>query len=256
MLPMAGVYEIRNVVNGKRYIGSSVHVAGRIQNHKRGLCYGNHENSYLQRAWNKYGENNFVFKILLYCNRELAVFYEQRSIDVLKPEYNYSPTAGSCLGRKFTEESKAKISAARMGWCPSEETRAKMAASKIGNKSHFGHPHSVETKAQLSAICSNPSDETRVRMSLSHIGKKITEETKAKIGAASLGNKYALGCKGILGQKLSAETKAKISLALTGQKLSAETKKKISESLKRYHGNILSLVSDVRDAASPWIPGT
>lgn len=36
-------------------------------------------------------------------------------MNFLSPEYNMQPTAGSCLGRKHSEETKAKISAAHMG---------------------------------------------------------------------------------------------------------------------------------------------
>lgn len=53
-------------------------------------------------------------------------------------------------------------------------------------------------------------------------GLKHTEETKAKIGAASRGNTYALGT------KHSAETRAKVSAALTGRPVSEETRRKMS----------------------------
>jgi group I intron endonuclease len=50
---VAGVYWILNLVNGKVYIGSSVDVENRLQNHKKDLIAGKHRNPYLQRAWNK-----------------------------------------------------------------------------------------------------------------------------------------------------------------------------------------------------------
>ena len=61
---MCGVYMIKNKVNGKFYIGSSVDIAYRWARHKRQLRNGNHHSIHLQRAWDKYGEASFDFSIL------------------------------------------------------------------------------------------------------------------------------------------------------------------------------------------------
>jgi group I intron endonuclease len=62
---VAGVYWILNLVNGKVYIGSSVDVENRLQNHKKDLIAGNHRNPYLQRAWDKQPDSTlWNFEIL------------------------------------------------------------------------------------------------------------------------------------------------------------------------------------------------
>ena len=63
-IPTCGIYQIRNVINNKVYIGSSIEIYWRWSNHKYMLKRGNHSNIYLQNAWNKYGEENFEFKII------------------------------------------------------------------------------------------------------------------------------------------------------------------------------------------------
>jgi group I intron endonuclease len=59
-----GVYGITLLLDGRVYVGSSVQCEKRLQYHQRNLRRGTHDNPYLQKAWNKYGENEFVCGIL------------------------------------------------------------------------------------------------------------------------------------------------------------------------------------------------
>ena len=110
-----GIYIIKNNINEKIYIGSAVNIEKRIKHHIWELQKGRHCNNYLQRAWNKYQEDNFSFETYLLCEKQNLIFYEQLTIDASiirygrENIYNISSTAGSTLGRKHTEASKIKI---------------------------------------------------------------------------------------------------------------------------------------------------
>jgi group I intron endonuclease len=63
-LKTQGVYGITLVLDGRVYVGSSNECERRLQEHLHDLRLGKHENPYLQNAWNKHGEENFLFEIL------------------------------------------------------------------------------------------------------------------------------------------------------------------------------------------------
>lgn len=85
---VSGVYCILNILNNKKYIGSSKNIYSRWFKHRANLRGNYHPNSYLQNAWNKYGEENFHFLILTKCSEESLLEMEQSYIDKMKPEYN------------------------------------------------------------------------------------------------------------------------------------------------------------------------
>jgi group I intron endonuclease len=62
--PPMGIYQIRNLVNGKLLIGNSKNLNGKLNSHKFQLNSGVHINPELQKEYNQYGEENFVFEIV------------------------------------------------------------------------------------------------------------------------------------------------------------------------------------------------
>ena len=65
-----GIYQIKNLLNGKVYIGQSVDIEKRWSTHKAELKNNYHYNIHLQNAWNKYGEDNFEFSIIEECDMD------------------------------------------------------------------------------------------------------------------------------------------------------------------------------------------
>jgi len=57
-----------------------------------------------------YGFSNFSLDILEYCKPSILISREQYYIDLLKPWYNICKIAGSNLGFKHSEMTKAKLS--------------------------------------------------------------------------------------------------------------------------------------------------
>jgi group I intron endonuclease len=70
MKKSSGIYIIKNNINNKIYVGQTINFYTRWRNHKYHLNKGTHNNYYLQHAWDKYGEQNFIFKIIEECPKE------------------------------------------------------------------------------------------------------------------------------------------------------------------------------------------
>ena len=116
----AGVYLISNNVNGKCYVGSTIHLDQRRREHFSKLANNKHINAHLQNAYNKYGREAFDFEVLETIDiddniKDKLLKREQFWIDNLKPEYNILLVAGSNLGYHHTEETKKKISESTTG---------------------------------------------------------------------------------------------------------------------------------------------
>ncbi len=112
----AGVYQIRNLINGKLFLGSSVNLPGRINRETFQLKVNAHKNKVLQSEWTEFGAENFVIEILeelvprenLDQKRELE-FLEDLWLEKLKP----FDTAGYNEPKKTREERLRMISAKR-----------------------------------------------------------------------------------------------------------------------------------------------
>jgi len=154
---MQGVYAIVNAVNGCRYIGSSKDIAGRWQDHSRGLSREQHHCAHLQRAWNKYGAVAFRFEIVeLVLLREQLREREQRHLDSTPNKYNVSVSADhgpGMTGRRHTAETRERIKEARARQARrhcSEETKQRMSLAQKGRPSpHRGRHLSQEVRDKI-----------------------------------------------------------------------------------------------------------
>ena len=206
-----------NTVNGHRYIGSSVELRERRWAHFDSLKKGKHSNAILQKAYDKYGESSLLFRVLIYCDRDNVLYYEQKCLDELHPEYNIAKDVQAAMrGLKLSEETKQKIRLSKLGKVASEETRRKMSIARAGHTPAFtvGCRHSEETKQKMSlAHMGNPSnsgkhlsEETKLKISKWHSNKAVSEETKQKMSEAQSGEKNAF-----YGRHHTEETKRKMS---------------------------------------------
>lgn len=103
---MIGIYKILNITNGKCYYGSSKNIEKRWKTHVNQLNNKTHINSILQRAWDKYGENNFLFEVIETCEVDKLFEVEQNYLN-LNPEYNIGITASG--GDNLTKNPNRKI---------------------------------------------------------------------------------------------------------------------------------------------------
>ena len=109
-----GIYKIQNIIDGKIYIGSSINLSKRLQNHKIMLSGGYHDNRYLQNSVTKYGIDSFIFEIIELCGEDELVKRENHFIDFYKSNetlFGYN-LAKVCDTRRniFNHEVKVKMS--------------------------------------------------------------------------------------------------------------------------------------------------
>ena len=131
---MIGIYQIRNKENGNIYIGSSNNIEDRWKRHKTALKGNRHHNCYLQRAWNKYGKDYFVFETLVSMSEvdELPIV-EQWFLDFLITEYNISKyTDAPTRGTEYSQEYKDKMSQTLMGREYKDEWRKSLSEARQG----------------------------------------------------------------------------------------------------------------------------
>lgn len=185
---VSGIYVIRNKVNDKVYIGSSQDIHKRFGSHRGDLKRGNHRNDHLQKAWNKYGEKYFEFKILERCNVEILIEREQHYLDVTdkKVVYNISRHADSAMrGLHHSDETKALLSEKGKQRVVSAETKIRI------SQTERGRIMSPETKALMSIAQSNRSPEHQARLAQSRKGKCNPPEAIAKM-AYALAREYII----------------------------------------------------------------
>ncbi len=190
MSTYAGVYEIRNIANEHRYIGSSINISKRLSAHIRALKKNRHQNRYLQFAFNKYGKENFIFSPILYCDSNNTLLFEQMCFDELHPQYNFGKTAAApMLNVKLTEEQINKMSRALKGNKHSEEHKRKISEAQKG-KPRIGHPHTKATKRKISRAHMGKSygplsEEHKQKIKYATLGRICSDETKQRMSASA-----------------------------------------------------------------------
>lgn len=155
------VYAIENTMNGHRYIGSTTDYKRRWHTHRSSLRKGKHHSFILQRAWDKYGEAAFDFKLLVVCARNQRTEYENRLMPL--QTYNIYRTAKEQLvrgGWKHTPEFRQKISMLNKGKRLSLEHREKLSASAKLRV----YDDSFKEKARQRQLGVSPSKNTRAKL--------------------------------------------------------------------------------------------
>lgn len=209
---MQYLYEIKNILNNKRYIGRTSNPDTRKKRHFNELRKNKHHCIFLQRAFNKYGEDNFIFNIIDTRNtlreiQELELSY----IDSNRKNNLYNVSNKSSGGDLISNhpnnyEIRKKISSAvKLRWINmSNEEKIKYAKSvsgksnpNYGNKVFlnplYGKPLTIEHKANISKSNTGKKKSTKCieKNRISHIGKIPWNKGK-KTGALSIDHKKRL----------------------------------------------------------------
>ena len=168
-----GIYCIENLSTHKKYVGQATSISERFEKHIRSLNAQTHFNSYLQHAWNKYGEDDFTYSVLEYCNSEELddrEIYYINTLDLLNRDFGYNrKTGGQHGGSKYSEEARKKMSdSAKASY--TDELRQKRSE-------------------QLKEMWSNPEErEKRVGKNHPMYGRIRTDEVKKKLSECHKGH--------------------------------------------------------------------
>jgi predicted GIY-YIG superfamily endonuclease len=178
------IYKITNIKNSKIYIGSASYYDKRIGTHVSRLRRNTHQNRYLQSAWNKYGEEFFIFEIIEYSNKECLIEREQYWLDFYRSYdrnigYNLATKAGSNLGYTASEEARKKISNALKGLKYTEEQciRRKKQVTENQGKAVLVYDKNMNFIAEYPSI----SETSRaVNLTISAISKYLRIKLKGR----------------------------------------------------------------------------
>lgn len=213
---MSGLYVIRNQITCKEYIGITQNFAVRFKRHRYELRHKRHHCLHLQRAWDKYGEENFEFLIVKECTYSEAAAIEQERLSSLSGLYNVSQHSQGgdlisthpnredivekmrlSLIKRFAAMSLAErrerygrpgMKNGMYGRHHTAEAKAKMSVrfkGKGGSNHHnFGIRRSEATRRKMSIIASK-----RVGESNPFYGRQHSSEAKARIAAKNRGKK-------------------------------------------------------------------
>ena len=179
----AVIYKIINIQNAKFYIGSSIVLGARWRKHTRDLRAGKHHCPHLQAAWNKYGEDSFVFRVV-------EVVPEPKHLQAAEQRWlNEHHGQQHCYNfAKYVDNSNRGV------------TRAdshRQALSVALTEFYKNHPHP--------ALGRQHSESSKALMRQNRAGKQVSEATKELLRLANTG------------KVVSAETRAKLSQQRKGK---------------------------------------
>lgn len=239
---VCGVYMIWSIIKPYRfYIGGSVFIHKRRDEHFRELRKNKHTNKKMQYHYNKYGENDLVFITIERVDALILSEREQLYLDKLNPYFNECKVVGRPKGGKMTAEIRRKIGDANRGKVHSPETIQKQ------RDSHKGQRFSPEViaKRAMARRGKKRSPEAIRKTAEKRRGQKMTPEQclKISINKKEWFKTHEHHQKGV---PVKDDTKEKISKTLVvffnnhpeakkhlsdigkGRKLSETTKKKMS----------------------------
>ena len=180
MKKQCGIYMIRNKINQKYYICQSRNIALRQRYHINMLRKNTHSNTYLQAQWNKYGEDNFEFIVLMECEpdelnkKEIYLIAAYHSNN---PKYGYNLTiGGDGAASPRPEITQRRVNQIRKTYNDHPE---KIERCRQKTLAQFRNPEFYRQYREL-----RQSDEFRERERIAHIGQRMSEEAKNKIKEA------------------------------------------------------------------------
>lgn len=221
MTMTTGIYVIRNTKTGRPrdcYVGHASDIATRNRGEVWLLRRNRFENAHLQNAWNRDGENAFVFEILAVCKRDKdeLVRLEQYFVDIIRPRYNIlRKCVASSLGKKLPRKTVDKL---RAQWADPKRRARRVASIRAAMNTPEARRRNSESKkerfadpekyAQFVAALRTPEASRNYSAAGLKRWAQLTPEERAARGTKISASK--------MGHGVSSATRAKISAAQAG----------------------------------------
>ncbi len=256
-LTRPGIYAITHLVSGTVYVGSAISLTRRWARHRQQFSHGRHHSPRMQKIWATEGPDAFTFVVLEpVADPQDLLIREQHWIDLLDAAcathgFNSCPAAGSRLGSKWSESTRARMKLVQTGRRMSPDSLKKLLAAgrawRLANPERPASKMSEKGKAAVRAALTGRvrSPQHRARLSEAKKGQRHSEATRALLSKLRLGRKKTPehAAKFIAGMKAwqaanphrkspTESHRAAISAALKGRVFSAETRARMSTSAR------------------------
>lgn len=184
----AGIYVLRHLPSGQRYVGSASNLSMRRASHVYSLRRGTHYHPGIQSLWNRDGPASFEFDVLFTCLPADLKASEQAAFDGPNPpELNRTYDARASLrGRKHDLAAKQRMSRSGHERGPRSEAHRK-ALSDAAKRRHQGLPAIGREGARIKAA--ERKTKARATRPATHRLKVLAERiegTSLKTGAVML----------------------------------------------------------------------
>lgn len=160
---MKCIYAIKNKINHKMYIGMTNNYKKRIEYHLYELRHNKHHSKKLQRAFNKYGEDNFEFCILLEVNKMEGLELKEKEYIKEYDTYNngYNCSEGGEKSPNYKQPENTRIALLKrnkgntysLGMKMPQSAKDKISKNNSGkNNGMFGKKHTKEELKKMSFV--------------------------------------------------------------------------------------------------------
>jgi group I intron endonuclease len=186
---------IKNIKNGKIYIGSSINIEKRLMKHKYMLRRDKHVNRYLQSSFNKHTENSFIFeKVEICCFNKLIerenFYISKYNSNNLEFGYNLA-TVNEFRRNNYNKEVKIKNSKINL---IKNGNFIKFKAINLNDNNEIVFDSLVDAADYLFKNNFSKGKLTNIRQKISHClrGKKVNNGSKGSIRKTAYNHSWVI----------------------------------------------------------------